>query len=361
MGCALLLAAGPLAAALEQVSTASLACVSDQNPHTYGPSVAAPLPAVIVPGVGAGAPRSASPLEDDVRTIRRHDASLGPARNPGGVVVMDLNQDCLPEPVRTPIGMDLPAAGHPSDGDYDHGVGGGFFPATHHSPSFAVVDDKYGTDIGFIVGSDANGDRVLDCSQVFGSTGTSTCPVGIDGGWWVILRGFTDPVTGVLHPATTGRIFSGSGSPGSSTFRVAAVAVVTLSWQFQLSNPPPTATVTPAPGWSCSTITNSIAAGQVKVQCTPTYAGYCQNWRVEVATNWWGGGTSSGVTGKTTCGTSGSGTVTASCSANTHTWGANACDGYAYASRPPPLVCEASIWQGSEFLHTWSVNCFNDP
>ncbi|HEX2021372.1 MAG TPA: hypothetical protein VHH36_01560 [Candidatus Thermoplasmatota archaeon] len=115
-----------------------------------------------------------------------------------------------------------------TDGDAEFGVGGAFLLAGHHGADVCVVDDRW-SQVLFVVGSDGDGDGLIEgapgagpepgsgdeVSPVFmgGCVGAAQVDVapGIDGGWWVFLvcEGSVSPDLAIsLYCATSGHIFT---------------------------------------------------------------------------------------------------------------------------------------------------------
>lgn len=179
---------------------------------------ALPVPDDALPTLGPGGP----PRPDQGTGIwcsprqnpHRYVASYAAGRGATGAVDAS-SPTCEREDVPTPFG---PIGGLPRpDGEPEHGAAGGFFPADHHGSTFRVEDRVGGGTVLFTVGSDTGGTGLVDCEQPFEGEGTTACPPGGDGGWWVFVQGVVDPVhpVRVVQPSVAGNIFTTAAAASS--------------------------------------------------------------------------------------------------------------------------------------------------
>ena len=73
------------------------------------------------------------------------------------------------------------------DGHYEQAYGGAWLEASHHGPTVRVVDDVL-PHVRFAVASNTQPElAVYGCVQMFLDVGTTTCPAGVDGAWYVLV------------------------------------------------------------------------------------------------------------------------------------------------------------------------------
>jgi hypothetical protein len=253
-----------------------------------------------------------------------------------------------------------------SDGDFEFGVGGGFFPASHHGAAFEVFDDSsipntYTAKVGFTVVTDDDGDGLLqpnECREDFIRLGVTSCPAGGDGGWWVILRPRIQIGGAVSDPPTTGIIVSGPLSQGSQKVATANLASARLIYMYDTQTSSGDFTYSSPGGWDCNLVYKhwGFSYGDIKVHCQPpTNMNWsCHNWNVYM--NGAGGPGKSDLHGEMDC--SGLAKCGFTLDYNNKF---DSCDDLVTASAPGIFDCKMEITNNLQDVGAATLECFNDP